>query len=428
MSTGRQQQARTDVGEAQMTYAAYVGLDWGSEKHSLCLRAADSNQVEDFELKHTPEDLHHWALKLRDRFAGGKVAVAIDQRKGAVINALLGYDFIRVFPINPQAAANYRRAFSPSGAKDDPVDARYLLDFVVLHRDRLRMLVPDSPESRALQRLVEFRRKTVDARVALTNRLTELLRQYFPQALDWVGELNSVMACDFLEKWPTLAKIQKAKPAAVRKFYQQHRCRLTELLEQRLQQICKAVPLTRDVAIVETSILMVQTIVRQLRPVIEAINRLDKEIETRFETHEDYQIFSSFPGAGPVLGARLQAVMGSDRSRFDSAGEVQDFSGIAPVTERSGKSQWVHQRFACPKFVRQSFHEFAAQSIRQSEWARAFYDKQRHNNKGHHAAIRALAYKWIRIVFRCWKDRVPYQESIYMEALKRNGVDYLEAA
>ena len=94
-------------------------------------------------------------------------------------------------------------------------------------------------------------------------------------------------------------------------------------------------------------------------------------------------------------------------------------SGIAPITKRSGKSCWVHWRWACPKFVRQSFHEYAAQSIRWSGWARAFYDLQRQRGKGHHAAVRSLAYRWIRIIYRCWQQRTPYCEATYCEALVR---------
>jgi hypothetical protein len=109
------------------------------------------------------------------------------------------------------------------------------------------------------------------------------------------------------------------------------------------------------------------------------------------------------------------------RERYGSARDVQSYSGIAPVTESSGKKKWVHFRWACPKFLRQSFHEWAGHSIAQSEWARVFYQQQRHKGKGHHAAVRALAFKWIRVVFRCWKDGVAYDESRYLATLVKRG-------
>ena len=117
--------------------------------------------------------------------------------------------------------------------------------------------------------------------------------------------------------------------------------------------------------------------------------------------------------------------MGTDRNRFDDAKEVAEYSGIAPVTQRSGKTEFVRRRLACSRFVKQSFHEFAGQSIVWSVWSRAFYDSKKAGGMEHHAALRALAYKWIRIVFRCWKDHVPYDENIYMQSLKRRQPPWL---
>jgi hypothetical protein len=122
-----------------------------------------------------------------------------------------------------------------------------------------------------------------------------------------------------------------------------------------------------------------------------------------------------------MLAPRLLAAFGSQRDRYRNADELQTYSGIAPVTERSGKRKWVHFRWACPKFLRQSFHEWAGHSIAQSVWARAYYQQQRGRGSDHHAAVRALAFKWIRILFRCWKDRVAYDENKYLAALAKRG-------
>jgi transposase len=409
----------------KVDYAAWIGLDWGSEKHAIALRPAGSSPIEQSELKQTPEMLHDWFLKLRKRFPGGKVAIAIEQSKGAVINFLLAFDFVHVFRVNPKSLKNYREALSPSGAKDDPTDAELLLQFVMYHQDRMKPWVPDDPESRSLVMLVEFRRKTVAHRTRLTNILTQKLKEYFPQALEWAGDLNTVMACDFLTRWPTLEKLQKTRPDNIHKFYQKHGSRSRDLIDQRLGQIRSAIPLTQDSAVINTSVLMVQSLVDQLRPLFPSIRSLDAEIEKIFKKHPDFEIFASFPGAGDAMAPRLQAALGSNRDRFDSAEEVQKYSGIAPVMERSGKMKWVHRRYACSTFIRQSFHEFAGHSIKKSQWARAYYDMQRSLGKKHHAAVRALAYKWIRIIFRCWKNRVPYDDAKYMESLRRKKASCL---
>jgi transposase len=213
--------------------------------------------------------------------------------------------------------------------------------------------------------------------------------------------------------------VQQAPAAELRQFYVTHGCRKRELINRRLEEIKVAQPLTQDQAVIKASATMVQASASQLRAVLEAIAQFEKQIAELFARHPDHELFSSFPGAGQVLGPRLLAAMGADRGRFSTALEVQQFSGIAPVTERSGKSCWVHWRLACPKFVRQSFHEYAGQSIRWSGWARAFYEQQRQRGKGHHTAVRTLAYRWIRIMYRCWKERIPYCEETYCQALVR---------
>jgi len=406
-------------GQEQQEFGAYIGLDWADRTHVISLRGTDSGKVEHYQLVHKPEALAEWVSDLQRRFPGQRVAVALEQARGAVVHALMGYDFLVLYPVNPKTLAKYREAFSPSGAKDDPTDADLLLELVTLHRDKLRAWLPDDELTRTITLLVEYRRQLVATQTSLSNRLTSLLKLYYPQALAWAGELTTVQACDFLQRWPTLAQVQQAAPAKLRQFYLAHGCRKADVIEQRLQEIKLAQPLTRDGAVITASVLMVQATTTQLRPLMEAIARMEKQIAELFKQHADHELFSSFPGAGPVLAPRLLAALGADRGRFAAATEVQQLSGIAPVMERSGKTCWVHRRWACPKFVRQSFHEFAGQSIRWSTWARAFYDQQRQRGNGHHAAVRSLAYRWIRIIFRCWQMRVPYCEETYCRALQR---------
>ncbi len=331
----------------------------------------------------------------------------------------MSYDFLLLYPVPPKTLARYREAFATSGAKSDPADADLLLELVHTHRDRLRAWQPDDALTRQLRLLVEHRRRTVADRTRLTNRLTALLKTYFPQALDWAGDLRSPAACEFLRTWPTLEAVQKAHRPHLRRFYHDHRRLSAEELGQLFQQIDDALPLTRDRALVEASALMAQTLAEQLQAVIASLERLDRAIEGLFGQHPDQELFNSLPGAGEALAPRLAAAFGSDRHRFQSAEELQQFSGVAPVTEASGKMHGVHWRMACPKFLRQTFHEFAAASTHRSLWARAYYDRQRQRGASHHAAVRALAYKWVRILYRCWQTHTPYNEELYLEALRR---------
>ena len=406
---------------AEPRFAAFVAIDWADQKHVWCAQAADSRTRDHGEIDHSPEAIESWVGMLSARFGNQPIAVAVEQSRGALVFMLSKYAQLYLYPIHPRAAAQFRAALFPSGVKDDPLDADLLLDLLVQHRRHLRRLDPDTEETRLVQNLVEARRKLVNEKTRQTNRLTEKLKLYFPQVLNWFQRVDSPLVGDFLERWPTLENLQRARPATLRSFFAQHNCRHQEEIERRLEEVRKAIPAIRDQAVIRAGVVTVKVLVRLIATLREGVHELDREIERAAAAHPDFAIFDSFPGAGSVLAPRLLAAFGSHRDRYSSVVELQAFSGIAPVTQRSGKSEWVHFRWACPKFLRQTFHEWAAHSIPYSVWARAYYQQQIAKGNDHHAAVRSLAFKWIRIAFRCWKDSVPYNESIYLAALRRRG-------
>jgi transposase len=285
--------------------------------------------------------------------------------------------------------------------------------------ERFRAWHPDDVLTRSLRLMTEGRRDLVNQATAVTNQLTALLKGYYPQALRWIGALDTHWACDFLDQWPTLQALQSSSRRQILRFYEKHPRHHLDL-EQQIQQFHQTLPLTGDEAVLQYSILMVQALIPQLRALLDSIDEFDRKIAEVFRKHPDRPIFESFPGAGAALAPRLTAAFGADRDRYAAASEMQQFSGIAPVTEKSGKQHWVHWRMACPKFIRQTFHEFADHSRRWSAWAKAYYQLQIERGKKHNAAIRALAYKWIRILFRCWKQRVPYNEQVYLASLLKH--------
>ena len=221
-----------------------------------------------------------------------------------------------------------------------------------------------------VQHLVEGRRRLVNEKTRQSNRLTAKLKLYFPQILTWFDEVDSPLVGALLERWPTLEDLQKARPADVRSFLTAHHCRGQERMEQRLEQIRQAVPAIRDSAVIQSSVTMTKILVSMITTLREGIANLDRQIEQATAAHPDFAIWDSFPGAGPALAPRLLAAFGSQRDRYEKAAEMQKFSGIAPVLERSGKTEWVHCRWACPKFLRQTFHEWASHSIGFCDWAR----------------------------------------------------------
>lgn len=404
-------------------FAATIGLDWADKKHDLWLRPADGTKAQPLRLEQTPEALHGWVAQMRERFGGRPLAVSVETSRGPVISALMAYDFIVLFPVNPKALKDYRAAFAVSGAKDDRTDAQLLEEFVRLHRDRLHPWQPDTELTRRLGGLVLNRRQLVDQRTGFVNQLHSTLKTYYPLAERLLGpQMNLPLAAEFLARWPDLASLHKAGPQTLRSFFFKHNCRRPKTIEERLAAIQAAKPLTTDPAIIEPARLLVLALVGMLRPLHKSITQIDRQIQQAMDQHPDAAIFRSFPGAGPALAPRLLVAFGTDRQRFASAQEVAQFYGLAPVVVQSGNSKTVHMRHRCPKFGRQTFHENAACARFPEAWAGLYYDQHRKRNEDkHHEACRALAFKLIRIQFACWKHRTPYDPNRYRQALQQHA-------
>jgi len=285
-------------------FAAYIGIGWADQKHDLCLQEAGSKQIESLRLDPLPDSISNWGSELRQRFPGQPIALAVAQQRGALLYSLLHDEFIVLSPVNPPALASSREAFPTSGAKDDPVDAGWLPELVRWHPNNLRPWIPDDPWTRELWLRVEPRRRWVDDRTRLTHRLQAWLKPYFPQALDWAGELDTVRALDFLAPWPPLAALPLAPPEQLRDFSQQQQYRLGANLPARLAEISGAQPLTLAKAVLTAASTMVQTRLEPRRGLLAGIEPFDQPIKDCSQQHPDQESFNSFPGAGAVLAPR----------------------------------------------------------------------------------------------------------------------------
>jgi transposase len=365
--------------------------------------------------------------QLRQRVDGKPVAVGFEAHRGALIYMLQQYDFLHLFPINPKSAARFREALYPSGSKTDPLDVDLILELLQKHRDHLVGLNPDTPETRLLGLLSEQRRQLVDQRTALVNELGARLKSYFPQAIELGGgDLTKPLAWDLLQRWSSLAAIKKAKPEVLRKFYYAHNSRSEERILARLELVRKAETLTSDPAVLEASSLHALSLVRQLAAVQKSVDEYEARLEQVLDAHPDAFVFRSLPGAGTVMASRLLAALGTNRERWEDAGELQVVSGVAPVIVSSGKSRLVINRWARPRFMHQSFVEFAKCSLTQCPWAHELYDAQKKRGKKKHwTALRTVAFRWMRIIYRCWKNRTAYDEQTYLTALRKHGSPYV---
>lgn len=407
------------------TPAAFIGLDWADKKHDLCLRPGRDARAEFSVLEHTPQALADWIVQLRTRFAGAPVLICTEQSRGPLINFLLQHDFVQLCLPNPKSVARFREAFRPSGAKDDPNDGEVLCEMGRLHAGQFPRWTPHGPATRLMQALVERRRKVVDDRTRLVLELQATLKLAFPLALElFPGDIAVAMVWAFLGKWPTFGELKKARAQTVREFFYAHNSRSEDRIQKRLKTIAEAKPLTEDPAAVQSARLATLDLVRRLRAIQESIDQYDEAIAQAFQAHPDAFIFQSLPGAGAVMAPRLSVAFGDDRSRFASAVEPQQYFGIAPITVQSGKSRAVYFRRGCPKFLRQSIHEYAGLSMRFCGWAHDYVEALKARGKTHQQAVRSLGFKWIRILFRMWKDRTAYDETKYLEALRHRGSPY----
>ena len=226
----------------------------------------------------------------------------------------------------------------------------------------------------------------------------------------------------FLKRWPTLQDVQRSKPDTLRKFYHANKVRHQDTIEKRIERLMNAQPLTEDPIALEAAYLQIQMLAKEIELATKTVAEYDRRLVEAFNEHPDKDIYQSLPYAGPALAPRLLAAMGDQRDRLEDANQLQCLSGIAPRRQKSGDTiNRIKHRFTCSKFVRQTFMEWAGLTIRAGGWAQAYYEQQREHGSKHHKAVRALAYKWQRILFRCWKDRVPYDEKTHQASLAKHG-------
>lgn len=398
----------------------FIGIDRSDLRLDLCILADDGETLDQKAIATAPEVMQEWVREIQRLLPEGRrAALCIEQPCPGLLNFFSQFECFELYLINPITLNRYREAFNLSRAKDDKKDAFHLARLVYEKHDQLPLWKAADPPSRKLAILTEKRRQLVDLRVSITNRLTQVLKDCFPQALELTGrDLHAPLALAFLEKWPTLHSLQRARPETIRTFYYRHGSRRPKPIEKRLELIALAVPICTDQVVLDSYAEFILALVAQLRALGRSIARFDDEIEDALRSHQDAPIFRSLPGAGPNLSARLTAFFGADRDAYPDPESVQRHSGVAPVTKQSGKMHFVHRRYACCKFWRQTFVEWAAQSVMKSTWAKAYYLQQKEKGHRHHSILRQLAYKWIRIVHRCWVTRQPYDEERYLAALR----------
>jgi transposase len=400
---------------------AWIGLDWGDRRHAFALQDRSGHKTS-ANLEHSPERLHQWLKELGQKYRS--VSLAVEGTPAPIMAVLVQYHWLTIYSINPVSSDRFRKAFTPSGAKDDLPDAQLLLDMVRAHTDKLRAWQAPDAQTQKLDHLVQARRELVDRRTKTLQRLTSLLKGYYPQALSLLSDLNTAMALEFLRRWPELISLKAARPATLKAFYHKHNVRSAKLVQERLDYIRQTLALSTEEALVAPAVMQLRELADELALFQKHIPQWDKAIEQTFKDHPEAHLFRELPGAGKQMAPRLCVAFGTERDRYSSAASLQKYAGVAPVVERSGQQKWVHWRWNAPKFLRQTLVEWAGLSVLWSAWARRYYDHMAQKKKKHAVILRGLAFKWLRILWKCWQTRAPYNEEHYLKILAQRKSPY----
>jgi hypothetical protein len=276
-------------------YVGFLSCDWADQSHELRFWNVAKGELTPYQIDAKPEALQPFLHSLKDRAGEGKIGVIVENHNGSFINQVRAMTDFVLHPVNPKAAAKYRQALHPSGAKSDPIDTDALLRFGLSHLDLCPALAEETAANRLLGRLSEVRRQLVNDATAVSNKLTAVLKGFFPQAFELVGALDRPLAWAFLERWSSLQEVQKAKPETLKKFYYQHNSRRREKLEERLTIIKTAVPLSNDPVLDTTETYHIKALVAQLRAICQGVAKYEAKLEQSVKEHPDYAIFQSGP-------------------------------------------------------------------------------------------------------------------------------------
>jgi transposase len=404
--------------------AAWIGWDWADQHHDLFLESAEG-KTETLRLGNRPEELHAWLKALGDRFAQGTVVLCLEASRSALLPIFLEYSFLELYLINPKSMARFREVVRPSGSKSDQLDCKLACQLVKSHRELLHTFVAEDSLTQELAQMVRVRRDLVNQRTMTANQLKAVLKLYYPLALELLqDDTTTALAAHFVLKFPTLRAVQEAPLHQVRRFFRGQGCRLTEGLEERLAGIAAATGVSQQAHWNNPNSFMACSLAQMLKAVTTRVEEAEGQILILAQQHPNRALAQSAPGAAAVLEPRLMAVLGTHPEVCASAQQLAVRDGVAPRRVQSGNSCLISRRLAKPQFEHQTWIEFAKCSTLECPWAREFVEAKTKAGKSYYTAIRALAYKWIRILYACWKQGVAYDEARYLKALQKHSSPY----
>ncbi len=407
----------------------FVGIDWAAATHAVCVLDSDGRKLAAFTVEHTADGLSGLARRLARIGTPDAMPIGIERPDGRLVDVLLeaGHP---VVPVSPNAIKTWRESETGSGAKSDAGDAYVIADYLRCRHHRLSLAVPYSAQTKALRTVVRTRDDLVDMRVAATNQLSALLEAHWPGAKAIFADVESPIALEFLTRYPTARHAQHIGAKRLATFCAKHGYSGRRTGEQLLARLRAAPAGTLDEVLCEAVRDAVIAVVTVLKTLGAALKDLGRSVAATLGEHPDSEIFTSLPRSGQINAAQMLAEWGDCRQAYDGPDSVAALAGATPVTKESGKHRAVHFRWACNKRFRVAITTFADNSRHTSPWAAKVYTDARSRGLDHPHAVRVLARAWIRVIWRCWIDRVPYDPTRHGNAilLTKSGQPELVAA
>jgi len=396
----------------------FAALDYSSDHHDFELLDRQGQHVTSLRFD---ESAAGWARFSEHIRPFPNVAFAVETSQGWVIERLFQAG-VQIYAVPPQKTKSFRERHRSSGASSDAHDAFILADALRTDGQRWRPLQPEDELTQKLRLLTRDEVALIEERTAKVLQLKAALKEYYPAALEAFDDWTSSSAWDLVLTFPTPQHLQQAGRRKHEKFLHTHRlARSTELYETRLKIFARAGEFCGSPAITEAKSLLAVSLVKMLRQLDIQLKEYRKRIEELFNQHPDSGIFGSLPHTGEKLQPRLLSELGTQRELYADASSLQCMGGTAPVTEQSGKSKWIHFRRGCNANLRHAVHLWASQWIMTPSWGRIYYQHHRDKGRSHADALRRLGHRLLKILWRIWKDRVPYSEAVHQKNQLEHG-------
>jgi len=384
----------------------FAGIDWGSEKHRVCLMNAAGNVLAERWVEHSGDSLAELVDWLRQQSSAAPqaLAAAIEIPRGAVVETLVEQGFA-VFSINPKQLDRFRDRYSPAGAKDDRRDAFVLADSLRTDPHCFHAVRLDEPVMIRLRELSRLEDELAQEFSRAANRLREQFHRFFPQLLQLSESADEPWLWELFELAPLPAKAARLTEARIARLLQQHR--IHRITAAQVRAMLKTKPLTlapgaREAAAEHALLLLprLRLLHQQRSDLARRIGALLKELTAPAEgqtEHRDAAILLSLPG----LGRKVAATMLSEASQAIAERDyhaLRCYSGAAPITRQSGKKKSVMMRRGCNERLRNALYHWSRTSVVWDQASKNRYAGMRACGHSHGRALRGMADRWLKVL------------------------------